>query len=272
MYKSKLAIFFDSITISIISLFITFGWLNKIVKNAKISLFVANIVSLLLFFVIFYNFYKKYNCNKFNHKQNKFLSECIFYLSFQSTKHQNLFFEKLLNAKFLSNNIFESDKFIIYINIQKPLSANDFYKANDFYLSSNKEKNLVFLSLSSTEEFNKILNSAPNKYSAFYKEDLFTLMETQKIYPIEKPAENKFSNKFSKQNIKNKCSTLFSRNKFKNMFFSGLSLTILSFFIRYNFLYLFSGSLLLIFSCVCFFQNKQVSPSKLNITEILNKK
>lgn len=268
MYKSKLAIFFDSVIYSIICLLLTYSWINKILKNAFLSIFIANIISIILFFVVFLHFLKQYNFNKTSNKELILFEETLKKLRYSSTDYHSNYFCKLLKLNNLNNNFYENNDFYFYINITTPLSTNEFYLINNFFHSKNNSKKLIIISLNTNEDFIELLKNSPIKYPLFLKQDLFQIIKINNCFIHTDTQKN------NKVLVKIKSFFIsLTKVKFKTLFSSGLSLIVLSFFIPYSLLYLIIGSMLLIFSLINILsKNKKISyPKEISINDIIKK-
>lgn len=268
MFKSKLAIFIDSTISAIIILLLTYPWINKIIKNAFLSLFIANISSLFVFVMVFLHFLKQQKINKSSHKEQNLFNNSLNFLLYSSSEYQLNYFCDLLNLTFIDKNLYQNNQYCFYINITNQLTSNDFYYIHNYNLSNKLNKQLIIISLSVDEGFLDLLNNSPIKYPLFLKEDLFEIMKINNGFIIKETTNN--TPIFTK--IKNRFKSL-SKVKFKNLFSSGASLVLLSFFIPYNYLYLTIGSLLLTFSIISLLsKNKLQTPeTKISIKDLTKK-
>jgi len=261
MTKTKLAIILDNIFISIISFIVLSLWLNKYIKNAIYSLIISIILSILLFIILFKHSLKKHNILTLKNKDLKFAEKCFEELLFTNQKSTISYFEKLLNASHIKNNIFSNEKSYFYVNVKLPLTNIDFVIANEFYLENDKGKPLIFICKNTDKSFDDLNNSSPISFNTYTSIELFSLMKETNIFPIDINTNKKSTLNIKK--LRNKFSTSLNRKQFKNFLISGLSLIILSIFIPYSYYYLFFGSLLLIFSIICLFnKNNKIEPIK----------
>ncbi len=264
MYKSKLAIFIDSIICTIITLLITYSWINRVLKNAFLSLFLANIVSLIVFICLILYFLKNQNKTKFSIKEKNLFDLSLDKIKYSSINFQIDYFCKLLNSTYINEKIYLNNNFYFYVNINQPLSSDDFFKINNYYLSNKLNKQLIIIALTANNDFMEIFNKSPTKYTLLLKQDLFELMKINNAFiPIEEKPQKNYFNKF-KQLVKS-----LSKVKFINLFSSGVSLLLLSFFIPYSFLYLFIGTFLLVLSFINLF-SKNKSPKTSNDISIID--
>ncbi len=261
MIKSKLAIFFDSFFSSLITNFLLFVWINRYVKNAFLSLFICNLISLCLFFALFLQQNKKYNIKKIKHNQQKFLENSYQHLIFCEEKECQKYFETLFSCTHINGCFYENYSNIFFINTKTQTTENDFFSANNLYLKSNKSKNIIFICGDISENFTKLISSSPNKFYVFNKLNLFEIMQDKQIYPIKEiPLNNQ--KQFNFKSLKSKLSSSLTRNRFKDFFISGVSLLTISLFIPHSLYYMFFGSLLIIFSIFCLFNKSKLKLEK----------
>lgn len=265
MKKTKTAIFFDSLFVSILLSFLSFLWIRKYTKNAFFSYFVCILILFLIFFSIFLHFIKKYNLSTISSKQAKQIDFVINQTTYFSENEYINFFEKLLNAKHISGYIFLCKNLYFYINTKTNLDANDFHIANNFYLKSNKENNLCFIGNGTTNDFTKLILSSPNPYTVFQTSELIPLVAKSDMINTPTTTKPKYKDK-----IKSKLPIILSRKNFKNYFISGVSLATLSIFIPYSFYYLLIGSLLILISIITlFFKNYEPTQTKQSLKDII---
>lgn len=265
MKKTKIAILFDSLFISILFSFLLFLWIRKYTKNAFFSYFVCILILILVFICIFLHFIKKYNLSKINSKQAKQIDFIINQTTYLSENEYIDFFENLLKAKHISGYIFFCKNLYFYINTKTDLDANDFHTANNFYLKSNKKNNLCFIGNGTTNDFTKLNSSSPNPYTFFQTNELIPLIAESKTLVVNTITKPKYKDK-----IKSKLPVILSRKNFKNYFISGVSLVTFSIFIPYSFYYLFVGSLLILISIITlFFKNYEPQNTKRSLKDII---
>lgn len=269
MNKSKLSIFIDSLFFSIISLVITFGWFNKITKSAKLSIFISNIVSFLLFCIILFFQLKKYKSKKSSSQEKQSIAFFKNYLTYCSKYTSDNFFESLLKSKSILPFVFESDNLLFYINIKRSLYANDFIEANDIFLIKNKP--LIFIADKTDESFDTLFKNSPTNFYMYSFDDLYSIIKTKNMFPTNLEKQENFNFKKLPSKAKNHLSKILTKDKFKNFCLSGISLIAFSFFVPYSILYLISGTLLLSFSIACLFGKKQIKTSKQSLEELIKK-
>ena len=121
MTKTKFSIILDSFFITFLVFIILYIWLNKYLKNAIYSFILCIFISFIIFFAIFKHFLKKFNIKNLKSKDLKFADKCFKSLLFSDNKSNVTFFEKLLEAKQISNNIYKNDFSFFYLSL--PVSA-----------------------------------------------------------------------------------------------------------------------------------------------------
>ena len=268
MIKTKTAIAFDTLIVTIIIFFIFYVWVYKILKNAFLSLFICNLISIITFIAIFNAAIKKYNILNLKQKDLKFAKNCLHSLQYFSSKSNTEFFEKLFNAKEISENIYESNNLIIYINLKEPLTSKHFFFAHDFFLLSNTNKRLIFIANLFDDSFLTANQNSKTVFDTFDFTELFKVMKQKQLFPTTNIESEKINFKF----FKNKFTKGLTKNNFKNFFFSGLSLLAFSFFIPYSTHYLLIGTFLLLLSIVCLFKKSTpTKPSKTSLEEQIKK-
>ncbi len=273
MIKSKLAVIIDSLFISFIIFILLFFWVHKIIKNAFLSLFCSIFISLLAFFIIFKFLTKKFKLKNITFKEEKFEKECIYKLKYMESQSLINFYETLLNAKNVDKNMYKNDSTIFYISTKARLSEIDFNSAYDYYLLTSKTQNtdfvLCFIGSSVTNEFTNLLENSPVKFNLFSEHDLYIIMKDKNFYPenINPNTTPQKSKKFS--TIKSKFSSSITRSHFKELFFSGISLILISIVIPFSSYYLIFGTILLILALVSLFIKNKSPTNSLNKNQTL---
>ncbi len=270
MTKSRLSIFFDTFLISTIICFLVYIWINRYLKNAFFSFFICIFAYILMFFIIFKNLTNKFNKSKLSKLDMDLSNKYFQFLTYSKSDHVIKYFENLLNAKYLKDNLFYNDKFYFYINIKTNLTPYDFHIANEFYLNSNKTLPLLFIGKSTTDEFTSLNNNSPNPYNVLLQDSIFLLMKKLNNYPVNVTIKNYKFDKLKK--FKDNAIKSFSKKHFFKFLFSGLSLITISIFIPFSLYYLFSGTLLLIFSIICLFsKNSNNNQTNIDISSLIKK-
>lgn len=251
MTKTKLSTMFDSFFISTTLSFILYLWINRYLKNAKISLFICIIAYILMFFTIFKKENSKYNLNKLKFQDQKLANLQLSFLIYSSDKINNDYFCKLLNCTHITNNIFENKQTYFYINLKTELNDFDFHFANNFYETTLKSKSLVFIYNKINDSFKNLILNAPTKFEIFDFNNLFLFMKEKQLYPSSINIKNSRLKKLKL--FKEKTLSSLTKKHFFKFFFSGISLLFISIFIPFSFYYMIFGTILLIFAIACLF-------------------
>lgn len=266
MIKTKLAIIIDSCLISLSLTLIVYIWCARYIKNAFFIYFVCILALLCLFNVVFKHFLKRYKIEHINLKDSKIADKSFNFLKYCSAQNYNFFFEKLLNSKHINGKIFENQSTIFYINLKTITTDLDFQIANEFYQNSAPCKNLIFILDTKTNEFESLISNSPITLQTYNKPELFELMKHRNTFPVEANFQTKLKT-FKLPHI-----TL-SKSRFKELFFSGISLLAISLIIPYTFYYLFVGSFLLILSIICLFKKAPpIEKSKQKLEDLIKEK
>lgn len=262
MNKSKLAISIDSISITLLFFITILFFFRRYIKNAFLLFFICIFISLCLFILIFRYFIKKHNLQKITIKDSKHANICLQNIKLSSKETCNNFYKSLLNCTHINKNIYENEKFLYYINLRSSLSCYDFFTALDHHHTNNK-KQLIFISIACDEEFKNLLETTADTFYYFSYSELYQLMKKTQIFPVDILPEKTISQKF-KIKLNSFLSTI-TKHHFKDYFFSGLSLIMISFFVPYTVYYSIFGTFLLILSIICLFKSKNNNlPSKKN--------
>lgn len=271
MLKTKTAVIIDSLFVCIISFVLLLLWLSNFIKNAFFLFFICNLIIIFEFVVILKSNLKKHNLSKLKFKELEKIKKYFNYLAYSSFVETKIFFEKLLNAKYLKYNFYQNKQSIFYINIKRKLNAEDFEIANNYYWSTNKNLPLSFICIDSDAEFLNILKNSPTKFNLYNFNDISELISINKI-------DLNFNKEYSNSNcklktIKEKFSLSLTKNHFKDFFVSGLSLIAISFFIPFSTYYKITGTLLLILSIISLFNRTKVLKVKdTSLVSLINKK
>lgn len=197
------------------------------------------------------------------------MNNCYENIIYFNKNKTNIFYEKLLNAKKIDENIYKNDNCYFYINLKNELSSQDFNKALEFYLETNKNLNLCFLGKSYSSEFLKLNNSSKFQFILFNEQEIFQAIKMSNFsFETSKSGNTNFFVKF-----KSKFNESLTKSKFKNLFLSGISLVSISLFIPYSIYYLLIGSMLLILSIFCLFSKSKIPTKKLqpNLITLIKK-
>ena len=266
MIKTKLAIAIDALLISISLTFLIYAWLKRYIKNAFFIYFVCIFAFILLLIAIFKHFSKKYNLDKIRFKDIQIAENSFNFLKYCSLQNYNNFFENLLNSTHKTDNIFETESHIFYINLKTITTDLDFKIANDYFCNQPKSKTLIFITDTTSTEFDILLANSPARFYSYSKPELFELMKDKNIFPINHKIPSKLKT-FKLPNL------TISRARFKELFFSGFSLVIIAMIIPYTFYYLLIGSLLLILSVISLFnKTPTITHEKQNLKNLIKEK
>lgn len=271
MYKTKLAIFFDTIFIAAITFIIAYVILFRQIKNAILCFLICNIIALISFFIFFKISIKKHKLSNLNNKDLKLADKCFNSLKFLDNESYNKFFAELLNARQISERIFFNGYLYFYINTKQDLDSTDFFVANNYFKSKNLTHPLCFLCSSANQNFIDLINTSPITYELYTSNDIFLLMKDSNKYPFTDEPEHK--NFILPHKLKTKFLSSITRNHFKDFFISGLSLITLSLFIPFSKYYMIFGIILLSLAIASLFiKNKvTVAKAKTPLTELTKK-
>lgn len=272
MVRSKFAIFIDSFFFSIIIFVLSFFWIYKFIKIRSLSFVLSLIIfSISFIFYILFTIKKTKKILK-NGAEKQYYDNILKTLKFQGIKENSNYFTRLLNCSFLGQNIYKTKKCYFYINFQNTLSVFDFILANDFFMQTDKTLPLFFICEKENDDFKNLLLASPTKYKVFYYLDIVTLMKEKQIFPIEN--KNIESKKINFKIINAKLKNGILKLKFKECFFTGISLILISVFIPYSLYYLIFGSLFLILAFASLFfkanKNQPIKNESTDINDFLN--
>ncbi len=271
MNKSKLAITIDSIFLSFISSLICYVWLKFYLKNAILITFFSILVFFLVFFVFFYFQNKKYKNLNLSLADKKLSEKCLNFFLFSDDENYNSFLQKLLSAKHIDGFIFENQNNYFYINLRWSVDDKDFFQANKFIQSNEHSKELIFICHNQEEKFLTINKLSPTPFKVFLFNSLFKIMKQKNLLPATYAFKQKTKREKLKS-FKNNFLESLSKRKFKEFFFSGLSLIVLSIFLPFSFYYQIFGTFLLILSVICIFvKNNKTIATNSNLEDFLNK-
>ena len=245
MIKNKFAIIIDCLCLSFITFIINFCWLNKFLKSNIFSLLISIFFFFIFFLILLIVFFNKNNLQINNHKEQITFKKCKEILTYNDEKSNIELLEKITSTKYFKDNLYLNDNAYFYIKTVGSLNSYDFFIANNFYKSSRQLLPLIFICNEKNEEFSAILNNSPIKYDVFLLENLFFIMKNKNIIPKDFNINNNKNKKNKVKNIKEKFKLVLKNIKFRDCFFSGISLVIISAFIPYSLYYLIVGTLLL---------------------------
>ena len=256
-----------TLAICFVLFIVEYFWLYKLIKNAILCIITSILLNILTFIAIFEFSIKKFKLKKISFQDQKLAKKCFNELIFMKSKSLVTFLENLLSSKHISNNLYENDEATFYVNLISPCNERDFHEAYNYILSNNKP--LYFICSKATEEFQNLVANSPIKLEVFSEVDLFILMKEKNLYPFQ--LEPQPSPRQNVLNLKNKFKNSITKSHFKEFFFSGLSLIVISIVIPFSIYYLVCGTLLLLLSVACLFfkNNTTVKKSKNSLSAIV---
>lgn len=262
MIKTKLAIYIDTLFISLLSFFLLFVWTRRKIKSTALCLALCITISAIVFFLILKISLKSHNLDSIKSSDLKLAEKSFSALEYSSKKTSDEYFEKLLNSKLIKGKIFKSKNCYYYVSVKQNLDIGDFIDANEFFLETDKSIPLCFLCKNCSENFMNLINGSKEKYLVFSSSELFLLMKEKNFYPVADEPAKRNSIKVNMKAKGKKFLSNLTRSHFKDFFLSGLSLIIFSIFIPYSAHYIVFGSILMLLSIVSLFfkstnQNKQ---------------
>lgn len=260
MKNFKFTRIIDNIFINFLIFLISFAWLRFLTKK----IFTSFILS--LFFILLFNFIK-YFFNKSKEdkiKITKNLEQDIenYNLTLLSNNvRENLaFFAKLLEGKIIKK--IEKENLILYHdnndlnNLCSIIALSPMYFENQLnfdlalkqinFAIKNKAKTIIFCCNTCLPKTKIALENIDNIKVIIYDKNLTykNLFTTYNLYP-----EIKFKIKKNKKiKFKDLITISFDKSRAKGYFFSGLFIFFCSFFVQYNFYYVFMSSLLFLFA------------------------
>ena len=105
MVKNNFAIIIDSFCLSFIVFILSFTWITRLINNQLTGLLYSFLISTFFFFIITSFFFKKNKKQKISKLEKNNLIKCKEQLKYNDIKTNIKFFEKLLSASFIKNNI-----------------------------------------------------------------------------------------------------------------------------------------------------------------------
>lgn len=266
--KSKLGVIIDCLFICFALFLIEYFWILRLTKNAFLSIFCSILIYILTFIAIFKLSLKKYKLNKITLSDQKFAKKCFLSLMFCDNETQKNFLEKLLNCNKVYKNLYENDDKLFYVNLKTTCTESDFHEAYNYVVNSKNQKPLYFICSKTSNEFKQLLSDSPIKFELFSEVDLFLLMKDKNIFPST--PDNPVTKKQYAGQLKAKFSKSLTRSHFKEFFFSGLSLVVISIVIPFSLYYLIFGTFLLILSIISlFFKNSEPALSKTTLSSLI---
>lgn len=212
-------------------------------------------INLISFIVVLFLFLKSNNKKLFKSNNEKFLKNCIKFLSLSDEKFYHEFLCNLIKCEFISKYFFKLNNEFLYINLRTPMNSHDYFTAQELFLKhKNEDSKLYFIYNIKDKTFDDIQLFSGLNSSSLSSESIIKLMCLKQIFPIEK--QTKLSKPF-KENLKNiikSKSSGFNKSHFKEIFFTGISLVFLSLISPLSTYYLIIGSVLITLSIITLFK------------------
>lgn len=255
MFRSKFALIIDSLFISFIISIVSSLWIRRIIKNANLFYFCLIIINIVCFVVILSLFLKSNNKKLLKDNDEKFLKNCLKFLSFSDDKTYHEFLCNLLGCTFISKYFFKLNNNFLYINLRTNMDSHDYFNAQELFLKHKTNNSpLYFIYNVKDKSFDDIQLFSSLDSKVLSSDTIIKLMCIKQIFPIEK--NNKVSTPL-KQRLKNHIrskSSGFTKSHFKEFFFSGISLVLLSLISPLSTYYLIVGSILVLLSIITLFK------------------
>ncbi|MBQ8468651.1 MAG: hypothetical protein IJ542_02725 [Clostridia bacterium] len=239
--RSRLAKIID-ITISTTAVSIVcFAWIRRYIKNLPLSLCLTALAAFILFKTLSFLSKRISNKKEINLRDISFAKTCFDFLSVNKASAEQ-FFAKLLKAKKVSKNLFESENKFYYIDYSR-----EEIKVEDicFVCSKDLSKPIEIFSNSITSKASELANKLSMKFIC--TEDVFCLMKDNNLFPTEKEKTAK-RHYFD---IKNVLIVTFDRKKAKHYMLYGVLLIAISFVVPFTFWYCFAGTIFVSFGLIC---------------------
>lgn len=255
MIKSKFALIIDAIFISTLVNLLLFVWLRHEIKNANLLRFFLILMFLLLFSMIIFFFFKSNNKKFLRGANEKFLKSCMEFLRVCDYEKYSNFLCRLISCKKITSLFYEFQDNFLYINLKTSMSANDYFIAQELFLNENKPNNkIIFIYTKTEKDFDELSSLSSLNFSCISSEVILKLMTNKNIYPIKKEEPRPID---FKQKIKNAFLTKtqgVTKSHFKKIFFTSISLLVLSLIVPFSKYYLIMGTILLIISIFSLFK------------------
>lgn len=268
MNKSKLSVILDALFISFLSTFLLYCWNIKIIKNAIFLYFICILMFLSLFIGLFVYFNKKYNLNKIKLFEQKNALNYIKFFTYSNTFDDKIYFEKLLEAKYISHNIYQNDNAIFYINLKSKLTDEHFNLINNFKIKNNQDIPFIIIANNISEEFMNLIQNSPQKYYIENFNKLYSLMKSKNFFPTTFSSKQKTN--FFKRFYSSSKKTINSHNFFRFLL-SGISLILISIYIPFSSYYMIFGSIFLILAIISLFNKQHLESDNLDLISLTKK-
>ena len=186
MQKSKLASFLDAIIISSLVLVMVLMLSTKITKALIPRLGISCILAVVCFYYVIKKDKKKYQNQQLKNSEEKHLKNCILHLNFMNHNTRIAFLSQIFENYKKENNLesisffydFDSDTTNL-CTLSEMISLVQNHNHDTCVLLSNN------LSASAKELLNYSKNKLKTKIVVMQKEELYTLMKKQNIFPVE---------------------------------------------------------------------------------------
>ena len=144
MVKSKLALVIDSLIISFTISIISILWIRRFIKNANLIYFFLILIFLSMFSLVLFILFKFHNKKNFKSNNEKFLINCLNFLSATNNTSYSNFICKLLDCTKLEKNMFKISDNFLYINLRTTLSSIDYFDAQEIFIKNKTENSKLF--------------------------------------------------------------------------------------------------------------------------------
>jgi hypothetical protein len=147
--------------------------------------------------------------------------------------------------------LFKKENDFIYINLKTPLSAKDYFLAQELFLKYKKENsNLYFIYNIKEKSFDDIFIFSSLNAKLFTSEIILKLMKKKNLFPIKMEHKKTISIKQKITNYTKLKTKNITKAHFKEFLFSGMSLLFLSLITPHSTLYLIIGTILITISII----------------------
>lgn len=245
MEKSRLSIIINTIIIALSITLVCYCWINKWLKNKIIAIVLSGFISFVISKIVYDLSRKQINKHNLKKSEQIFAENCITYFSIHPKFCMN-FFSKLLNGK-IQKNFIITQKEIFYINYYDEIITTKHISEILEKYDKNKDYEIYIFS-------NKLTDQAKNAAALYNivakdKSDVFMIMKSKNMFPIEKSEISKKR----KINLKIQINNLIDQKKATRQLFYGILLIGLSFIIPYSFYYIVFGTLFITLGVISIF-------------------
>lgn len=214
------------------------------------------------------HFNKKYNLTKIKFIEQKNASNYIKYFTYSNKCDDKIYFEKLFEANYISNNIYKNNNAIFYINLKTKLTDEHFNIINNFYIKNNQSTPFIIIANNISEEFINLIENSPQKYYIENFNTLYNLMKTKNYFPTNL-SYNKKINYFKRFYISSKKSI--NNHNFLKFLLSGVSLILISIYIPFSSYYMIFGSIFLILAIISLFNKQHIENDNIDLISLTKK-